>query len=605
MELRQLFEQGVAAHRAGRLDQAEDLYRQVLRADAASFPALHMLGYLKAQQGRYDDAIVLLSKAVRKNSADPSALAHYAHALMAAQRFNEALPAYDRLLAIQPAHFEAHYNRGVILSQQRKYEEALASLDQALKLQPNSAAVHFNRGVVLAELERHREALESYDRVLALNPGYAPALTNRAMVALSLCDWDRAAQISADQAVMLAPPLTLLGMSDDKGLQLACASATVRTLAPTPVPPLWTGERYRHDRIRLAYVSPDFREHAVAFQLAPLVERHDRSRFQVIGISTGLSDESAIRARLMKAFDRFHDFAAVNSDDIARRLREMEIDIAIDLGGHTGLSRLQIFSHRPAPVQVSWLGYPGTTGAPFMDYLIADETVAPPEDQPFYTEKLVQLPDTYFPTDPARPIGAMPSRADEGLPVQSFVFCAFNNAWKITRPVFDIWMRLLAEVPQSVLWLKQPPADTRVNLEREAAARGIAPARLVFADNAPLDVHLARHRLADLFLDTLPYNAHATAGDALWAGLPVLTCRGDAFAGRVAASLLSALGMRELVMEDLADYEAMALSLARDPARLKGLKDRLAQNLPNTPLFDADRFRRNIEDAYVRMLDSP
>jgi predicted O-linked N-acetylglucosamine transferase (SPINDLY family) len=604
MELRQLFEQGMAAHRAGRLDQAEKLYRQVLRADGASFPALHMLGFLKAQQGRYEDAIPLLSKAVRKNPADPAALAHYARALMAGQRPIEALAAYDRLIELQPANFEAHYNRGVILSQQRKNEEALASLDQALKLQPNAAAVHFNRGVVLADLERHREALESYDRALALEANYMPALANRAMVALSLCAWDRVAEFTPERAVTLAPPLTFLGLSDDKGLQLACASATARTLAPKPVPQLWSGERYAHDRIRLAYVSADFREHAVAFQLAPLVERHDRNRFQVIGVSIGLSDESAIRARLVKAFDRFHDFSGLNSDEIARRLREMEIDIAVDLGGHTGMSRLQIFSHRPAPVRASWLGYPGTTGAPFMDYLIADATVAPPDDQPFYSEKLVQLPDTYFPTDPARPIGATPSRADQGLPAQGFVFCAFNNAWKITRPVFDIWMRLLAEVPQSVLWLKQPPADTRVNLEREAAARDIDPARLVFAGDAPLDVHLARHRLADLFLDTLPYNAHATAADALWAGLPVLTCKGNAFAGRVAASLLGALGMHELVAENLADYEAMAFSLARDPARLKGLKDKLSQSLPITPLFDADRFRRNIEDAYVRMLDS-
>jgi predicted O-linked N-acetylglucosamine transferase (SPINDLY family) len=570
MELRQLFEQGMAAHRAGRLDQAEKFYRQVLRADAASFPALHMLGFLKAQQGKYDDAITLLNKALRKNPADPAALAHYAHALMAAQKFREALAAYDRLLAIQPIHFEAHYNRGVIFSQQQKHEEALAALDQALALQPNAAAVHFNRGVVLAELERHREALESYDRVLALEPGYAPALANRAMVALNLCDWDRVAQLSAEQAVMLAPPLTFLGLSGDKSLQLA-------------------------------YISADFREHAVAFQLAPLIERHDRARFQVIGISTGLSDDSAIRTRLMKGFDRFHDFAGLNSDEIARRLREMEIDIAIDLGGHTGLSRLQIFSHRPAPVQASWLGFPGTTGAPFMDYLIADGVVAPSEDQPFYSEKLVPLPDTYFPTDPARTIGVTPARADEGLPEQGFVFCSFNNAWKITRPVFDAWMRLLAEVPQSMLWLKQPSADTRANLEKAAAQRGIDPARLVFAANAALDVHLARHRLADLFLDTLPYNAHATAADALWAGLPVLTCRGEAFAGRVAASLLKAIGLPELVTENLAGYEALALALAREPARLQGLKDRLAHNLPTTPLFDADRFRRSIEDAYVRM----
>ena len=591
----------MAAHRAGRLDQAEKMYRQVLAADAGSFPALHMLGFLKAQQGQYDEAIVLLNKAVRKNPADIAALAHYAHALMAAERFEQALEAYDRLLAIEPRHFEAHYNRGVILSGLRKHEEALAALDRALGLAPNVAAVHFNRGVVLAALERHREALESYDRVLALEPDYAPALANRAMVILSLCAWDRAAQITAEQAALHLPPLTVLGLSDDKGLQQASASAAVRRLVPRPQPPLWKGERYAHDRIRLAYVSADFRDHAVAFQLAPLIERHDRARFQVIGISTGPSDDSAIRARLMKAFDRFHDFAGMDSAEIARRLRDMEIDIAVDLGGHTGHSRLQVFSHRPAPVQVSWLGYPGTTGAPFMDHLIADGVVAPAEDQPYFSERLVRLPDSYFPTDPARPIGATPRRADQGLPDQGFVFCCFNNAWKIARPIFGIWMRLLAEVPGSVLWLKQPPPDTRDNLEREAVARGIAPARLVFAGDAPLDVHLARHRLADLFLDTLPYNAHATAVDALAAGLPVLTCKGNAFAGRVSASLLGAVGLPELVTEGLDDYEALALALARDPVRLQGLKQRLAHQLSAAPLFDADRFRRNIEAAYIEM----
>jgi protein O-GlcNAc transferase len=600
MELRQLFEQGVAAHRAGRLEQAEKLYRQILRTDAASFPALHMLGFLKAQQGRYDDAIALLNKAVRNKPTDPTALAHYAHALMAAQRFGDALAAYDRLLTMQPEHFEAHYNRGVILSEQRKYAEALAALERALKLQPNAIMVQYNRGVVLAELERHREALESYDKVLALDPTYAPALANRAMVALNLCDWDRVAQFSAQQAATLAPPLTFLGYSDDKALQLACAAGTARMLAPNSVPPLWKGERYGHDRIRLAYISADFREHAVAFQLAPLIERHDRTRFQVIGISTGFSDDSAIRARLIKGFDRFHDFAALNSGEIARRLREMEIDIAIDLGGHTGMSRLQIFAHRPAPAQAGFLGYPGTTGAAFIDYLIADACVAPPEDQPFYSEKLVQLPDTYFPTDPERPIGTT-SRAEQGLPERGFVFCSFNNGWKITRPVFDIWMRLLAEIPGSVLWLKQPAADTRANLEKQAAMRGVEPNRLVFAGNAPLDVHLARYRLADLFLDTLPYNAHATAADALWAGLPVLTCKGQSFAGRVAASLLGAIDLPGLVTQNLADYAALALALAREPERLQSLKDKLERNLATTALFNADRFRRNIEDAYVRM----
>src|SRR5471032_578107 len=601
MELRQLFEQGVAAHRAGNLVQAEKLYRQLLRADAGYFPALHMLGFLKAQECHYDQAIPLLNKAVKTNPGDAAARAHHAHALMAAQRFDEALAAYDRLLAIQPGSFEAHYNRGVILSQQQKFEEALAALDHAMALQPATAAVYYNRGVVLVGLERHREAMENYDRALALDPGYEPAESNRIMVALSQCDWTRVEATPSELAARAAPPLTFLGISSDKALQLQCAVGVLHSQVPKPFPPLWSGEKYRHDRIQLAYVSPDFREHAVAFQLAPLIERHDRTRFQVIGIATGLSDDSAIRGRLIEGFDRFHDFAALNSDEIARRLREMEIDIAIDLGGHTANSRLQIFAHRFAPVQATWLGYPGTTGASFIDYLIADAVVAPFEDQPFFSEQLVHLPDTYFPTDPARPAGTAPSRAQAGLPETGFVFCAFNNGWKITRPLFEVWMRLLAAVPGSVLWLKQPPTDARANLEREAALRGIDPARLVYADTVALDVHLARHALADLFLDTLPYNAHATAADALGAGLPVLTCKGEAFACRVAASLLQAVGLPELVTQSLEAYEARALELAGDPAQLRALSEKLTRNLPVAPLFDADRFARNIEAAYVTM----
>ncbi len=599
--MRLLFEQGVAAHRTGNLAQAEKLYRQILRADAASFPALHMLGFLKAQQGHYDEAIILLTKALRQRPDDLAVLSHHAHALMAAQRFDEALAAYDRVLAAQSDSFEAWYNRGVILSQQQKFEEALAALDCAMALQPNTAAVFHNRGVVLVGLERHRQAMDSYDRALELDPDYTPARANRAMVALNLCDWDRVAQTPPAEVAAVAPPLTFLGYSDDKQLQLQCAMGATRTLVPKPLLPLWRGEKYRHDRIRLAYVSADFREHAVAFQLAPLIERHDRARFQVIGISTGPRDDSAIRARLMTGFDRFHDFAALNSEGIARRLREMEIDLAIDLGGHTGQARPQIFAHRPAPVQAGWLGFPGTSGAGFMDYLIADLVVAPLEHQPFFSEQLVHLPHTYFPTDPQREIGIVPSRAACGLPPDTFVFCAFNNNWKITRPVFAVWMRLLQAIPASVLWLKQPAPDARVTLEREAVACGIDAARLIYADTAPLNVHLARHALADLFLDTLPYNAHATAADALGTGLPVLTCRGEAFAGRVAASLLQAVGLPELVTANLTDYESRALELARDPVQMKGLAEKLKRNLSSTPLFDADGFRRDIEEAFIIM----
>ncbi len=610
MDLRRLFEQGVMAHNAGRIAEAESAYRQVLRVEAGNAPALHMLGFLKAQQGRYDEAIALLHKAVRANPADPAILSHYAGALMAAQRFDEALTAYDRLLARAPQAFDALYNRGVILSQRAAiqsqkglFEEALASLDQAALLQPGMAALHYNRGVVLAGLDRNSEAMDAYNRALALDPRYTPALTNRTLVALNLCDWDWVEKITPEQAMEAAPPLALLGLFADKELQLRCAAGVSRVLAPKPLAPLWRGEAYRHDRIRLAYVSADFREHAVAFQVAPIVERHDRKRFQVIGISLGPPDDSAIRHRLMKSFDRFHDFSGLKDEDVAQRLKDMEIDIAVDLGGHTGLSRFPIFARRFAPVQAEWLGYPGTTGADFMDYLIADAVVAPLEDQPFFSERLIHLPHTYFPTDPDHAVAATPARADIGLPENGFVFCCTNNSWKIARPVFAVWMRLLGQVPGSVLLLKAVPADIRANLAKEAQAHGIAADRLIWAGDVPLPEHLARYRAADLFLDTLPYNAHATAADALWAGLPVLTVRGEAFAGRVASSLLRAAGMPELVTGSLADYEALALALARDPARLAALKQKLAANIATTPLFDADRFTRDLEAAYIGMRD--
>jgi predicted O-linked N-acetylglucosamine transferase (SPINDLY family) len=601
MDLRRLFEQGLAAHRAGRMAEAENAFRQVLRAEAGNFPALHMLGFLKAQQGKYDEAITLLHKAVRANPADLTALSHHAGALMAAERFDEALAAYDRLLARAPKSFDALYNRGVILSQKNAFEDALESLDQAAALQPGMPAVHYNRGVVLAGLNRNGEALAAYNQALTLDPNYKPALANRFLVGLTLCDWDWAAEIISERAAKEAPPLVLLSLTSDKARQRECAARAVRILVPKALPALWRGQTYRHDRIRLAYISADFREHAVAFQLAPIVGRHDRRQFQVIGISTGPSDDSAIRQRLKQDFDRFHDFAALSDTGIAQRLKEMEIDIAIDLGGHTGLSRLAIFAHRFAPVQAEWLGYPGTTGADFMDYLIADTVVAPAADQPFFSERLVHLPHSYFPTDPVRDIAATPGRAELGLPETGFVFCCTNNSWKITRPVFAPWMRLLGQVPGSVLLLKAPPPDVRANLEKEAARHDIAAERLVWARDLPLARHLARYRAADLFLDTLPYNAHATAADALWAGLPVLTLKGEAFAGRVAASLLEAVEMPELITHSLAEYEDLALSLARDPARLAAIKEKLAHKISTAPLFDADGFTRALETAYLKM----
>jgi predicted O-linked N-acetylglucosamine transferase (SPINDLY family) len=350
----------------------------------------------------------------------------------------------------------------------------------------------------------------------------------------------------------------------------------------------------------VAYLSADFHTHATAFLIAELFERHDRTRFEVLGVGFDRDDQSNIRRRLVASFDRFHDMRTQSDLGAARLLYDLEVDIAVDLKGYTQDCRPEILSHRPAPVQVSYLGYPGTM-ADFIDYIIADATVLPFDQEAFYSEKIVHLPETYQVNDRQRRIAERaPTRQEAGLP-DGFVFCCFNNNHKITPTIFDVWMRLLKAVPDSALWLLADNAAAEANLRREAQVRDIAPERLVFAGRQKLDDHLARHRLADLFLDTLPYNAHTTASDALWAGLPVLTCQGQAFAGRVAASLLKAVGLDELVTHSLVDYEAAALRLAHDRLHLGELRMRLGQQRTTSALFDTDRFCGHLEAAYVTM----
>ena len=403
-------------------------------------------------------------------------------------------------------------------------------------------------------------------------------------------------QVAAGRIV---PPFMLLLTSDDPKLQLQNARQLVAKRFPAQ-PPLWRGEAYGHDRIRLAYISSDFNNHAVASQIAPLIEQHDRTRFEVLAISTGAADASPQRQRLGAAFDRFEDVRGQDAAAIAELIRSLDVDLLVDLNGHTEHDNLDVLSRRPAPAQATWLGFAGSTGAPFVDGLIADAVVAP--EAGAFSEQLYRLPDTFFPTDPARKIGEAPSRAQASLPSEGFVFCSFNRPWKITAPVFACWIRILDAVPGSVLWLKEPNPAQRRNLEARAAAAGIDPARLVFAPPLPLEAHLARHRLADLFLDTFPYTGHATACDALWAGLPVLTHKGATYVARVSASLLHTLGLDELATESSQDYEALAIALAQDSQRLAGLRARLAGGRGASALFDPARFARNIEAAYTQIL---
>ena len=514
----------------------------------------------------------------------------------------EGLSAFRAALRADPAHAEASNNAGNALHALVRDEEALPYLQRAVSAQPQLADAQMNLGLVLHALHRYDEAVAAFSRVLALEPRAPYALGAAVWSKLFANDWrELDAQITALRAQVRevpAAPFTLVAVSQDLEEQRHAAELHVRqSKAPAPLPPV----SYTHPRIRVAYLSADFHEHATAQLMARLFELHDRSQFEVIGVSYGPDDGSAMRQRLKRGFDRFVDAQTVRDPDLARALRQLEIDIAVDLKGHTAYSRMPVLAYRPAPVQATYLGYPGTSGAPYIDYVIADRVVIPPEHQRFYTEKVMYLPDSYQVNDSGVQIAERtPSRAELGLPEHAFVFCCFNNVFKLLPAMFERWMRILTARPGSVLWLLEPHEGAMRNLRAAARERGVDPARLLFAPRVPLAEHLARHRQADLFLDTLPYNAHTTASDALRAGLPVLTCLGNTFAGRVAASLLHAVGMPELIAPSLGDYEQMALRLSSDGTAAQ--KEKLARNLPTSALFDTERTCRAIEGAFKEML---
>ena len=523
--------------------------------------------------------------------------------------FEAAARLIGEALKLDPGSPELWSNRGTAQVAAGQREAALESFNRALKIRPDFLGAIANRAHILFELQRYEDAIPDYEKLLARDPGHAYSAGNLMFCRLQCCDWASfeetrkalIARLRMGQRVL--PPVLSVALIDAAADQLTAAKIIARDRFP-PVPPLWRGERYRHEKVRVAYVSADFHAHATAVLAAGMFEHHDRQRFETIAISFGRNDGSPLRKRVEEAFARFIDVRGKTDAEVAWLMRELEIDIAVDLKGYTSEARPQVFALRPAPIQVNYLGFPGTMGTGFIDYMIADRIVVPHEHESFYSEKIVRLPDSYQPNDKSRVASErLGDRADAGLPERGFVFCCFNNSYKIQPLVFDVWVRLLREIPGSVLWLLADNEAATRNLRREAGARGIAPARLVFAPRCDLPDHLARHRLADLFLDTLPYNAHTTASDALWMGLPIVTCKGGTFAGRVAASLLNAIGLPELVTDSLADYEALALRLAREPEALSAVKSKLAANRDTTALFDARRFTRGMEQAFATMYE--
>ena len=603
-----LLASAVRSHQAGNLAEAARLYTAVLQASPRNFQALYLLGFVHFQQGQFEQAAHLIGEAVKINPGAPDAFYNRGCALQRLHRHEEALAAFDRAVALKPDYDEALTNRGVTLMALKRHPEAIASFDKALALKPRDAEALSNRASAFFELKKYQEAAADHARLLAAAPDFPYTRGNLALARAYGCDWrafgeDRAqiaAGIRAGRAAI--PPHASLLILDDAELQLRCARRWVADRCPPSPSPLWRGERYRHDRIRLAYLSADYGAHATAFLIAGVFEHHDRTRFETNLVSFGPHDGSEMRARLMRSAGRFIDVAAKSDSDVAAMLRRMEIDIAVDLKGFTQDARPEILAHRPAPVQVNYLGHPGTMGADYIDYILADETIIPPEHRRHYSEQIVYLPGSYQANDSKRRVAEhKPTREQAGLPQSGFVFASFNGSFKITPAIFDVWMRLLAAVEASVLWLLEDNETAVANLKREAEARGVSATRLVFAPRLNAQAHLARQSLADLFLDTLPCTAHTTASDALFVGLPVLTMLGTTFAGRVAASLVRAIGMPELIAPSLEAYEAMALGLARDPSALAALKTRLMQKRRTEALFDTARFTRNLEAAFAGM----
>jgi predicted O-linked N-acetylglucosamine transferase (SPINDLY family) len=526
------------------------------------------------------------------------------------ERPEEALAAQEEALRLGAGLADTYNSRGNSLRALERYAEAIESYEKALRLDPNNASVHYNRGTALLQWDRYpEEALASYARALQLNSEFEFAPGALFYAQQNRADWSIAAPVASPenlrQAVLagkrVVAPFPFLSATDSAVAQLCCARVysayRCASVAPDQIRPY-----RRHERIRVAYVSADLREHAVSYLMAGVFERHDRKKFEIIAVSLAPDEPTVLGQRVRRAFSRFVEVSKQSDRQVADLLREMEVDIAVDLTGYTDGFRPQIFAHRAAPVQVSYLGFPGTTGAAFMDYILADTFVIPPEHECHYSEHIAYLPGCFQANDDQRPIiDRIPGRTEAGLPQEAFIYCCFNNSYKINPSTFDIWMRVLDRVPGSILWLLGHQEVVRGNLCREAQDRGIDPRRLVFAERRPYAEYLNRLSLADLFLDTLPFNAGTTASDALWAGLPLLTCAGEAFAARMAGSLLHAVGLPELITQSMQDYENRAVELAMRPRELPELRRRLVDSRSTAPLFDTDLFRRDLESAYEEM----
>ncbi len=599
---------GTVLTKLGRWAEAASSFRAAVECMPTLVEAHTNLGLALLQLHRTEDALASFERASLLAPRHATALLGCGTARFALGDADGAIQAFERVLAVDPRHPAALSGRGQVLLECGRHDDALAAFEAALEFARDHTATLFLLGRTLMQMGRPAEAATCFRRVMELDPGYEYAPGALLWAELHACEWNDHEELlpRIESAVTrdepAASPFVFFSVCDAPDLHLRCARRFAERFRPT-LPPLYTTGRYGHDRIRVAYLSEDFRGHPTAYLLMGLWELHDRSRFETFAVSLRGREESPLGRRIEASFEHFIDASTSSDAEIASRLRAAQIDIAVDLMGYTGGRLRTVLARRAAPIQVNYLGYPGSLGSADADYLVADEFLIPPRQQDCFSEQIVYLPGTYQPNDRCRAVAERrPSRMQAGLPTAGFVFCSFNNGYKLNARIFDVWCRLLRSVPDSVLWLAEGPAPSGDKLRAESAARGIDPVRLIFAPNVPNADHLARISLADLCLDTAPVNGATTTSDALWAGVPVVTCAGRSFVSRMAGSLLTGAGLPELITENLDDYEALALALSRDRGRLTALRATLAdRKCGGCPLFDTEAACRNLEAAFGEM----
>jgi protein O-GlcNAc transferase len=603
------YNKGIALSALEKFSDAINCFNQALELHPNYYAALNNRGVAQSRLMMNEEALKSYNDSLTINPNYTEALINKAVTLTALKKYDESLSILSLIATQQPLNTTALVNQGIVYFELKQLDKALANFEYATSLSPDNVEAWCNKGIALNDLKRFEEAATAYENALKLKPNREFLLGTFLSAKMHICDWGNLTAnlqkvnelVEAGQKAIM--PFPYLALMNSERLHQKAAEIWVNAKHPMRLELSSPTKRINKDKVRLGYFSADFRNHPVANLIVELFETHDKNKFELIGFSFGVDDQSEMRQRIINSFDHFLDVRNKSDKQVAIVAREMGIDIAIDLTGLTADARTDIFAYRAAPIQINYLGYPGTMGAKYIDYIIADKTIIPEENKKYYTENVLYLPDCYQPNDKKRKISpAIFSRAELGLPNDSFVFCSFNNNYKITPDTFSGWMRILHQAKGSVLWLFEDTAEATLNLIKQAEEHGVDSRRLIFAKRLPLSEHLARYRLADLFLDTLPYNGHTTASDALWVGLPVLTQAGKSFAGRVAASLLHAIDLPELITHSQHEYESLAVELALNPSKLKAIKRKLLENRDSSALFNTELFTKNIEELYLSIL---